>query len=799
MKKETLITIVFLINSLFAAAQQQELAGKVLDEMGKGLSGAKVLLSQQAKPIRSLLTDTTGKFLFKDLPNGNYLLSIQSLGFEIYQSQVSSPAILADITLKPAVNKLKEVSLTYKQPPVEFQAGKTILHVDGTISAAGASAFEILQRSPGVNVDDNGALRMSGKAGAMVMIDGKLQSVSGEDLASLLKSIPANLIDKIELNTNPSAKYDAAGNAGIIDIRTKREKREGFNGSLTASAIQARYQKATTGMNISLRNSKWSVTSNYNYSNRKDYNNLAMDRQFLNEGVLKGKGNQTNFFQVPVQIHNAQLGVDYNLSKNTTLGLSGSFYSNDNVRLLDNKTTNYNANDALTGYTLTQASSNYHRKNPAASFSLKQKMKNEGALSFDLDYATFSTANSQNNYTTYFKADQTAAKDPFSLYGDLSGRLSIRAFRADYQQPLTSWFNRLEAGLKSSWVTSDNDVAFFDRSQNGNIPLNSISNHFTYKENINAGYISLNKITEKFTANVGLRLEHTETQGRQYVNNVNTERSYLQLFPNLSMTYKVNKINTIGLSLSRRIDRPNYRQLNPFRYYINENTYTEGNTNLRPQLTHAIELSHTIAAKYNIKYTYSRTTDNMLQILSPDPNLPNVVQQTDRNLAVLNFYSLNLSAPLQINKWLKNYSNVLLSYGQFKGNLANTALDAGLVSLQITSTGTFTLSSTFSAELNANYLSRQRSGFLTSRANGTIGAGLQKQLLNKMASLKFNVSDIFLTGIVRATTSTNGYLEHYVQNYDSRQATLSFSYRFGQAPSTKKKITGAEEERRRAG
>jgi hypothetical protein len=281
---------------------------------------------------------------------------------------------------------------------------------------------------------------------------------------------------------------------------------------------------------------------------------------------------------------------------------------------------------------------------------------------------------------------------------------------------------------------------------------------------------------------------------------VNTNRSYVQLFPNLSINYKLDKFNALGLSVSRRIDRPNYKQLNPFRYYINENTYTVGNTELRPQITNAFELNHTISDKYNIKYSFSQTKDNILQILSPDQTSDNVVQQTDKNLAILNFYSINVSTPFQIANWFKNFTNTLISYGQFKGNLVNTNINTGLLSVQINTTNTFNITPTLSTEISYNYFSRQRSGFLTSRSNGMLGLGVQKQLLNKMANIKFNVSDVLLTGTLRANTSTNGYTENYIQNYDSRLATLSFSYRFGKSnQTTKKKISGAEDERRRAG
>ncbi|MGF1924630.1 MAG: outer membrane beta-barrel protein, partial [Bacteroidia bacterium] len=489
MKKYSL-AIIFLLITLVTNAQNQQLTGRVLDETGKSLSGARVILQNSQQIAKETVTDTMGKFTFSLVSKGKYTLTISSLGFDTYHTLVAEIKTLPDIRLKLALSQLKEVALTYTRPAVEQRAGKTVVNVAGSINATGTSAFEILQKSPGVNVDEAGTVRMSGKTGVQVMIDGKIQPLNGDELASLLKSIPANMIDKIELNTNPSSKYDAGGNAGIIDIRTNRERRVGTYGNISGSLIQATYGKATSGMNLNFRKGKWNFSTNYNYTYRKDFASLQMNREFFDDEEPSGALKQENVFQIPVNIHNAQASIGYTLPKGTTVELSGSFYTNDNTRFLDNRMFVYDAANTFTGYNLTNAKSDYHRRNPATTFSLKQKLGTAGLLSADVDYAYYSTQNNQTNQTTYFRPDNTVAKSPYTLFGDLTGEVTIRTAKADYTQPLKGWLSKMEAGWKSSWVKSDNDVAFFDRSNNNNEPINAISNHFIYNENINVAYMS---------------------------------------------------------------------------------------------------------------------------------------------------------------------------------------------------------------------------------------------------------------------------------------------------------------------
>jgi hypothetical protein len=387
------------------------------------------------------------------------------------------------------------------------------------------------------------------------------------------------------------------------------------------------------------------------------------------------------------------------------------------------------------------------------------------------------------------------------LYGDLDGVLTIQSAKVDYTQPLTGIKGKLDAGLKSSLVKADNDLQFFDRSNNGNVLDPGKSNHFIYKENINAAYLNASKKWSKASLQLGLRVENTIADGKQLSDGQEFNRNYTQLFPSAFVGYTVNKMHDLGLSLSRRIDRPTYNQLNPFKYFLDPSTYSTGNPFLKPQLTYSVEFTHTYNQKITAKYSYSRTTDNMISVLSPDPELDKVVVQTDRNLAKYNYYGVNLSVPASVGNWFNSTTNASFYYGLYQGNLANTNLRNGRPTFNINSNNTFVLTKDWTAELTGEYQAREIYGFLDIKPIWFVAGGVQKQLWQKKANVKLNVTDIFYTSKVRATTALTGYTERFYQRRDSRVATVSFTYQFGknQAAPSRRRTGGAEEEKRRAG
>jgi hypothetical protein len=330
---------------------------------------------------------------------------------------------------------------------------------------------------------------------------------------------------------------------------------------------------------------------------------------------------------------------------------------------------------------------------------------------------------------------------------------------------------------------------------------NNLSNRFRYDENINAGYVSLNQALPKGSLQLGLRGEQTNAVGRPENEAENFDRHYFQLFPSAAIKHTFSPKHEVAVSLSRRIDRPSYGQLNPFKSFIDPITYGAGNPNLLPQTSYNFELTHTFQQKYSLGLSYGITSDPIVGTVQPDTVGSRFVVSTTQNLTRQYNYGLTLTAPVEVAKWWTMYNNFVLYYNRFQGELVGTRLNAGQAAFNLSSNSTFNLGHDWKADLNATYRSRERYAFFLSQPQGQVSIGVQKGLWKNKATVKLNATDIFFTDVTRATVNFDNYTERFFQRRESRVVTLSLNYRFGNdkvAP-TKRRGSGAEDEKRRAG
>lgn len=802
-------------------ATAANISGKVKDKDGQALVSVNIVLfkSDSITLVKSDLTNNKGSFDLSDIPEGSYLLKATYKGFETFESERINMAgdnvTIPDIILLEKHTALKEVQVTAQKPFIEVQADKIVVNVENSIVNAGSSAMEILQRSPGVNVDQNDNISLKGKQGVNVMIDGKITPMSGTDLANVLKSMPAGSIEKIELISNPGARYDAAGTAGIINIRTKKDKRMGMNGSVNAAYGQGVYPKVNTGFNINYRNKKVNINASYNYAYRYWFNHLMLDRRFLDTATGKQifAYDQDNYAVFDFSNHIGSLGLDYTLSKKSTVGFSVNLGSNIFSPEADNDSRTLGPDDELiyNFKTIGRHQNNY--SNYSANVFLRHSFDTTGKeISIDADYAGFQNQSNQNFITYYTSPDGSPYQPTYYMESDLRGNTQIRSIKADYTNPLKN-NAKFETGFKSSYVTADNKPIFFD-NQNGGTEANTFdstrSNHFVYNEHINAAYVNANKEWTKWGLQLGLRAEQTIAEGEQKVSGQKFERNYTQLFPSLATQYHLTPIHDIGLTLSRRIERPNYQQLNPFKFFIDKTTYREGDPYLMPALSYSVELSHTYKQRFITTLTYNVTDRVITEVIQPAydtirngsafTDIDTVTVQTNKNLARMTFYGISGAYPIQITKWWTNVTNFNAYYARYEGFIANTNLNNGIPTFDINTTNSFVLPKDFSAELGLWYQARQVYGFMDLKPMWMLNAGIQKNLFDKRATIRFNAQDIFWKGYPSATSTYTGYKEFFVAERDTRQFTLSFTYRFGKktvAP-IRRRNGGAEEEKRRA-
>ncbi|MEJ8756913.1 TonB-dependent receptor [Pontibacter sp. H259] len=816
MKKLLLPLLLLVFTNL--SAQQASIKGLLLDGDKKPVGYANVLLlrSDDSSLVKGMLSEESGAYTFEGIAAGKYKIAASMVGYaKAFSKEIilnGSPVQVEPITLQQSSTSLKEVVVEGQKPLIEQHMDKTVLNVENSIAAAGNTALEVLEKAPGVTVDQNDNISMRGRGNVIVMIDGKQVPMSGSELANVLRGMSANSVEKIELITNPSAKYDAAGNSGIIDIKLKRDKSLGTNGTLSSSFGYGEKFKTNQGLQLNHRSKKFNVFGNYNYVYRDDFTQLNIYRTFYDQDKnFDGNYDQKNRFNFQFNTHNARVGADYFISPKTILGVAVGGFMTDIDRNNHNFAEGKNEQAQIDSTFITDALAGHDRKNHSINLNLKHTIDSTGReISADLDYIAYNNVDFQNFTTNIYEPNGDLRRTPQILYGTLDGGLTIKSAKVDYTQQLKSIGAKMDAGFKSSLVSADNKLEFFNRTDGKNVFLTDRSNHFLYDENINAAYLNTNKKWDKFSMQLGLRLENTIAQGEQLADVVDEDerefdRNYTQLFPSAFVGYTLSKKHDVGLSLSRRINRPSYNQLNPFKNYLDPSTYSAGNPYLAPETSYNFEFTHTFDQRIVTKLSYSYTSDAIVQVLQPADEVASegsrIVKQSFENLNRYDYYAMAVTVPFQVGNWFNSVNNATLYYGLYRGNLANTNLHNGQPSFNLNSNNTFNLRKGWSAEVTGVYRAKEAYGFMDVEPMWFASAGVQKQFWDKKASLKLNVSDVFLTQVTDGATATSRYAENFHQYRDSRVATLSFSYRFGQsqvAPS-RRRTSGAEEEKSRAG
>jgi Outer membrane protein beta-barrel family len=758
------------------------------------------LFNSENKLIKTEVVDQNGKFTFSDLMSGNYNLKINKSGTEVYQSQVS---VTENTTLSPiSFNEkaIEGVTITKTKPYIERQDGKMILNVENSLAATGNSAFEVLEKAPGVKVDSNDNISMRGKTNLLVQIDGKNTPMTGTDLANYLRGIPSSTVEKIEFITNPSSKYDAAGTS-IINVKLKKDQRKGTNGSLSTSVGTGKYIKNNNSFSINHRNKKVNLFANYSFAYREFYNKLLLDRSFYDNGNFRQAYVQDNFLKMNFRNHIAKVGMDYYANDKNILGFSVGLVSNRFDPTSNNETLILDSHYNPAGTSNTKSNNRDHWKNVSVNVNHKYKIDSLGSeLTTDLDYINYSNTSMQKFTTRNFDISGSENASPYILNGDLDGNLNIYSAKSD----LTKVFSKdmkLETGVKTSFVKADNDLQFFNASSGILVNDESKSNHFIYEENINAVYGNLIKNWEKFKVNVGLRLENTNITGNQITTGQISKKHYTQLFPSAVFSYDFNDKNSLELNFSRRITRPTYKQLNPFKFYLDLTTYQAGNPDLNPQTTMSYEMTYSFSNKYFATLSYSKTRNNITDVLKPVYENGNpVIVQAVENLATVSYYGLNLIAPIRVTKWWDMNNSANFYYGSYTGNISDTAIkNQGNFTFDLNSINSFKIGNGYSAELSGNYKAREVYAYMFLKPMWSVNIGAQKKFRNN-STLKFSFNDIFLKSNPEAKNIYSGYVENFIVRRDTRVVTLSYTYNFGSGKSGQpRKTGGADDLKQRAG
>jgi iron complex outermembrane recepter protein len=807
MKKKILaITIAILSITIQAMAQApNKISGVITDSKGKGLQAVTISLlnAKDSSLVKADVSDVNGNFEIATTKPGEYLLNYSAIGFEKKYSKnynlADGQSINAEkISLAEASKNLQDVVVVSKKPMIEVKADKTVFNVEQSINAQGSDALELLRKSPGVQVDNNENISMKGKSGVRVYVDGKMMQLDTKDLAAYLKSINSNDIEAIEMISNPSAKYDASGNAGIVNIRLKKNKKFGTNGSANLGFVQGFTPKGNGSINLNYRDKKINVFGNAGGNIGINRNSIDLYR-IQNDSLYDQKSIMRN----DDKSMNIKAGADFFINNKNTIGLLATTnFANSTSN--NGGSTNISYNPTNTFVKILEATNTIPGKRTNANFNLNYRYADTSGteINFDTDYGLF-RGTGRSFQPNFYKDKNGVEIDRVINRNYTPTDIDIFTAKIDIEQKLGK--GKLGYGAKTAFVTTKNTFDFFTENPLGiSVKQLNRSNSFTYKENVNAVYANYQRqLNEKWSMQTGLRLEQTTSDGDltradgivQADNRV--KRNYVNLFPSAALTWSINQKHSLNLTYSRRIDRPTYQDLNPFENKLDELTFEKGNAFLRPQYTDNVEMTHTFMGFINTTVGYSYVKDFATITTDTSANT-SFIQQ--KNLAQQQIVSFNIGAPTPIKKWWNGYVNFWFNKQFYEGFIGNKKIKEQVPSFGAYVQQSFNLGKDYSAEISGWFNGPSVwGGTWKTNSQGSVDIGMQKQFLKKAATVKLAVTDIFFTAPWKATSNFGGLYIRGGGNWESQTFRLSFSYRFGSAQikSSRERQTGLESEAKR--
>jgi len=689
-------------------------------------------------------------------------------------SEQNNDSVSFDVMLLEGV----EVIANVKRPPIQIKADKIVVNVAGSINSTGLSVIEILRKAPGVRIVGEDNIMLNGKSGLLLYLDGNLINLKGKDLADFLSSMPSSNIESIEIILNPSSKYDASGNAGIISVKTMKNTNLGFNGNASLNSAFSNYMpKYSSALNLNYRSKALNIYGNYNYFHndnrfRMDYfrrqevrnNPVTFDQKYENKSTAEG--------------HDYKGGIDFFLSAKSTVGVMVEGNTGNGSALLNANTYISGANNHLDS--LLTAKNDIRRNNNRNTYTLNYNYNDTLGREFNVtgNYGKFNKYSDSHQQNIYLnpQGDETSKA---IYYNQTATNIDIVSAMINYKQRL--WNGYLETGMKYSRVKSENDLQYFNQITGTFIPDTNRTNQFLYKEDIAAAYLNYNFTLQSWSFQLGVRSEYTSSKGElESLVNVlkqSNDTIYFNLFPNIMITYAINKQHSLCLIYNRRIDRPAYQDLNPFEFVMDELSYVKGNPFLRPQFEDNLKLSYIYRQRYSTSISYANTHDFILNYR--DTLAGGKTFATPINVTSMRTFSADLSARLNVTDWWEAYCGLNGFYQEIKGIGKNTSAGLSQKTWSLHANNTFNLPYKWSAELSGYY----NAAFLDVPAivspQWSLDAGIQKKLLKDAMVVKLSISDLFNSLEYRLKRDFGGLYYRSRSKWESQQVRLTINYKLG--------------------
>lgn len=781
-------TILLLLIVFWCTAQQKTIIGNVVDSLSNGIDGAIVnCVSKSNQLLKTEITDTGGAFQLQLISSDSVRISISADGFETlllpFFLSKDSLTNLNSLQLKSKLVNLTEIEVKSKLPFVERKIDRTVINPEAQISTAGLNAFDLLAKAPGVIISQNNQIKLKGKSGVIVSIDDKPIMLTGEDLENYLKTIPASSIRQIELIPNAPANYDAAGNAGLINLKSNRIKTAGWNGSLALNYGQGRYMRSNNNFSLNYANKFMSVFSGLNATSNNSYHDLRINRTYK-DSLLNPKStfNQNTMLKTNSNALNARIGADFYVNKKLTLGT--------NIKYLLNKTILPKYNFAEVFDYTTQIASNVIAdnndenvlNNASGNINARYAIDSLGKqLTLDADYVNYSVNYKQNFINSIIHSDGTILYND-TQFGNNKTNINLFSAKSDLNIPLKQ-NAKLDFGLKTALTETNNDAQYSITLNGITNPNYNLSNTFLYNELINAAYTNYSKSFSKIDIQLGLRFESTTMKGKQLGNPIiaasEFTRPYNNLFPTVFIMQKLDSVGNKVLSFnySKRIDRPFFKDLNPFISPLDRFTFYSGNPFLAPSISHNLSLALALGTFFNTTFAYSYLDNQTKETIEINNG---IYYSRPGNIGLSEVYNLSFDGQLQFKKWwtMNYYSEIV--YAEYKSKLYTEILDSKGTYWYINLVNSFVINSTLSCEISGEYLTDVTETQFVIGDMGHMSCGLQKRLLKNKASIKLNVSDLLFTNKIRGTINNLQLTDAgWRSRRDTRVVNVTFSYRFG--------------------
>lgn len=784
-------------------AQFSELSGIILDADQNPVEFANVVLYQQADSslYKVETTNEDGAFLILNVIEGTYYLEATIIGY--------NPLVIGDIVTIPDQNfafgtlkmetssiELETAVVTAQRALVEIKPDRTVFNVQGTINSAGDDGLSLLRKAPGVLVDNNDNISVLSRSGVLIYVDGKRLPLQGSDLSNYLKNLPAEQIDRIDIITNPGARYEAQGNAGIIDIRMKKNENYGTNGSISSTLSQGRYARGNVNSTGNFRNKLLNSYGTLGYSKGDNFNEMNF-KNFQNGLLL----DETNFMRHQNENYNYRWGTDFFLNDKSTIGFLISGNSSEGNHFSNNRNLISQESGQVIDSVLI-ANNSSTREGKQWTYNLNYAYRNKNTtLNLDADYGRFRNDASFLQPNRYFNANETELMTEIITTFNTPVEIDIYTFKVDYEKDLLG--GRFGIGSKLSKVSTDNTFLFSDIIDDAEELNKRRSNQFLYDEKVYAGYISYNRaLSEKWKFTGGLRLEQTEVTGDLVaflpeLQQDPIKQSYLNAFPSLGFTYQSSPMHMWSINYGRRINRPDYKVLNPFREQLSELSFSKGNAFLRPEIVNNAEIGYTLNYRYNFKIAYSKTTDQITRLIGPDEEDPRAGFITWDNLAEQTVIGLNVSAPVTVTKAWNAFFNLSGSHIDNQADYGDGAVvDVQAWTYSIYQQHTFKLPGKFSGEISGWFSGPGVwGGVFLYETSWSLNLGLQRKFFNDQMNVRLSANDIFYQSGWEGVSVFNGLRGEGNGNWDSRRVSLSVSMNLGNSKvKSRKRKTGIEDE-----